>query len=397
MAKKTIDDISVWGNRVLMRVDFNVPLANGKISDNRRIREALPSIRSVRDRGGRLILISHLGRPTSNGPQPKLSLKPCASHLAQLLGSAVSFADDCVGPIAAQAAAELGNGDVLLLENLRFHRSEKDGDRVFAANLASLADIYCNNAFSNCHRQDASMVAAVHAMSGKPKVIGSLVEKEIRYLSDAIQNPSPPFIPILGGAKVSDKISIIKNLVGKVDKIIIGGAMAYTFLKAQGRSIGVSPCHNNFLDQAAQLLTSSAHKLLLPTDLHCSDSFNSRCQTQIVEGDIPDGWQGMDIGPKSLDRFTGAVANAKTIVWNGPMGVFEMPPFDTGTRGLAEAITHITTEHGCTSIIGGGDSAAAIEQFGLSDHVTHVSTGGGASLAMLSGKKFTSVELLDEI
>ena len=396
MPKKTIDQVDVSAHRVLMRVDFNVPLEAGTIRDDTRIRAALPSIRSVVERGGRLILISHLGRPSGNGPEPQYSLEPCAERLGQLLKKPVSFAPDCAGQTAQRAVAALSDAGVLLLENLRFHGGEQAGNADFAADLASTADIYCNNAFGTCHRNDASMVAVPQAMAGKPRVVGALVDKEIRYLSDAIERPRRPFIAVLGGAKVSDKIGVVKNLLARVDRIIIGGAMAYTFFKAQGKSVGASPCETDFLDQAKQLLATAGQKLLLPADTHCGDAFDPNCRKQVVAGDIPDGWHGLDIGPASIVLFKTAVREAGTVVWNGPMGVFEMPPFDAGTRALAQAIARATKENGATSIIGGGDSAAAIEQFGLADQVTHVSTGGGASLAMLEGKPFASVELLDD-
>ncbi len=396
MPKKLIDQVDVWAQHVLMRVDFNVPLEGGQIRDDTRIRAALPSIRNVVERGGRLILISHLGRPSGNGPEPQYSLEPCAKRLGKLVNKPVSFAADCVGGAARIAVAELVDGGVLLLENLRFHRGEKEGDADFAAELASMSDIYCNNAFGTCHRKDASMVAVPSAMAGKPRVVGALVDKEIRYLRDAIERPNHPFIAVLGGAKVSDKLGVVKNLLTKVDRIIIGGAMAYTFFSAQGKGVGASPCETDFLDQAKQLLAAAAQELLLPVDTHCGDAFDPDCRKQIVKADIPGAWHGLDIGPESIALFEAAVRDARTVVWNGPMGVFEMPPFDAGTRALAQAIARATKENGATSIIGGGDSAAAIEQFGLADQVTHVSTGGGASLAMLEGTPFASVDLLDD-
>ena len=396
MAKLTIDDVDVSGKRVLMRVDFNVPLSEDGIRDDRRIRAALPSIRSVCDRGGRLILASHLGRPSGEGPQSKLSLQPCAARLAQLTAATVSFAADCVGPAARSTAACLQDGEILLLENLRFHAEEKKGDREFARRLSALADIYCNDAFGTSHRDDASVVALPEAMADRPRVAGLLLEKEIRNLGAVLKDPARPFVAILGGAKVSDKIGVIGHLLSIVDRIIIGGAMAYTFLKTQGRRIGDSPFEESFVDEARKMLAAGQGKLRLPADIHCASTFSADSPRQITDGDIPDGWLGLDIGPRSIERFTDAVASAATIVWNGPMGVFEMPPFDAGTRAVAKAMQQATVKAGAVTVVGGGDSAAAIEQFGLAGEVTHVSTGGGASLSLLEGKSFRSVELLDE-
>ncbi len=397
MPKKTIADVDVSNKRVLMRVDFNVPLQDGRITDDRRIRMALPSIKSVLDRGGSLVLMSHLGRPKGEGPEPEFSLKPAADRLGELLGQEVLFATDTVGPDAQAKAASLKPGQALVLENLRFSKAEKKGDPEFAQTLAGFGDIYCNDAFGTCHREHASMVAVPRAMkeAGKPAVCGFLVEKEIKYLTDAIANPARPFIAILGGAKVSDKITVIDNLLKTCDKILIGGAMAYTFFLAQGKKVGKSLVEKDRVDDAKRMLEAGAGKLILPVDTHCGDAFSSDCNKQVVEGDIPDDYEGLDIGPKSVELFKQAIQGGKTIVWNGPMGVFEMPPFDAGTKAVAQAIAEATAS-GATSIIGGGDSAAAINQLGLADKVSHVSTGGGASLEMLEGKKFTSVELLDD-
>ncbi len=397
MAKKSIADVDVAGKSVLMRVDFNVPLDELKITDDRRISEALPSIRSVIDRGGRLILISHLGRPKGGGDpgDAKYSLKPAAERLSQLLGQDVVFASDTVGADARAKVAALQAGGVVVLENLRFNKgeSEKTLDPAFAKALADMADIYCNDAFGTCHRKDASMVAVPQAMTGKPRVVGFLVAKEIQYLSDAISNPERPFVAILGGAKVSDKINVIQNLLKICDKVLIGGAMAYTFSLAQRGSVGGSLVEKDKVDLAKQLLASGGNKLMLPVDTHCGDAFSGDCNKQVVEaGKIPDGYQGLDIGPQTATQFADVAKSAKTVVWNGPMGVFEMPPFDAGTKAVAQAIA----DGSGTSIIGGGDSAAAIQQLGFADKVTHVSTGGGASLAMLEGEKFAAVELLDE-
>ena len=394
MAKKTIADTEVTGKKVIMRVDFNVPLKDGIISDDRRIRMAMPSIRSVLDRGGSLILMSHLGRPKGEGPEPMFSLKPVAGRLSELLDMSITFAENTVGPDAIAKAQALQVGGVLLLENLRFSKAEKKGDAQFAQTLADMADIYCNDAFGTCHREDASMVAVPQAMkkAGKHAVCGFLVEKEIQYLSDVIANPDHPFIAILGGAKVSDKIIVIDNLLKICDKIIIGGAMAYTFFLAQGKNAGKSLVEPDFINKAKNMLAAAGDKIMLPVDTHAGDQFDAKCNKQVFEGDIPGDWQGFDIGPKTQVLYAQEIKKAKTVVWNGPMGVFEMSPFDEGTKTIAQAIA----DTDCTSIIGGGDSAAAIEQLGFSDKVSHVSTGGGASLEMLEGKKFASVELLDD-
>lgn len=394
MAKKSIADVDVKGQRVLMRVDFNVPLdLHGGVTDDRRVREALPSIRSVIDRGGRLILMSHLGRPEPGQDNSKESLKPAADVLAQLLGTPVEFAVDTIGEDAAAKVASLQNGHVLVLENLRFNKGEKKGDPEFAARLASFADIYCNDAFGTCHRTDASMVGVPEAMDGKPKVVGFLVKKEIQYLSDAIQNPKRPFVAIIGGKKVSDKINVIRNLLQICDRVLIGGAMAYTFSMAEGGRVGRSFVERDKVDLAKELIELGGEKLVLPTDTHCGDDFSSDCNKKVVKaGEIDDPFEGLDIGPETAKRYAELVSAAGTVVWNGPMGVFELPPFDSGTRIVAQAIA----DSSAVSIIGGGDSAAAIQQLGFADKVTHVSTGGGASLSMLEGMRFAAVDVLDE-
>lgn len=400
MAKKTIEDVNVAGQTVLMRVDFNVPLdADLNVTDDRRVRMALPSIKSVIDRGGKLILMSHLGRPEGGPGDEKFSMKPAAAKLGELLGKDVAFATDTVGDDATSKAAALKDGDVLVLENLRFNKGEKKGDAEFAAKLAAMADIYCNDAFGTCHRTDASMVAVPEAMSGKPKVSGFLVAKEIQYLTDAISNPKRPFVAILGGAKVSDKIQVIKNLLGICDKVLIGGAMAYTFSLAQGGKVGGSLVEPDKVDLAKALLEEGGEKLVLPVDTNCGDRFPKTAEEAaaaekrtVDSGEIPDGFEGLDVGPKTAEMYANLVKDAGTVVWNGPMGVFETPPFDAGTRAVAQAIA----DSSAISIIGGGDSAAAIGQMGFADKVSHVSTGGGASLSMLEGQKFAAVDLLDE-
>ncbi|KAA5542726.1 phosphoglycerate kinase [Roseiconus nitratireducens] len=397
MAKKTIDQVEVAGKTVLMRVDFNVPLDDQQnITDDRRIRMALPSIKSVVDRGGKLILMSHLGRPKGEpSDADKFSLAPTAKRLGEMLGKEVAFASDTVGEDAKAKAAALSDGDVLVLENLRFNDGEKAGSAEFAAELAKMADVYCNDAFGTCHRKDASMVAVPQAMAGKPRVVGHLVAKEIQYLSDAIGNPERPFVAILGGAKVSDKINVINNLLGICDAVLIGGAMAYTFSLAEGGAVGNSLVEKDKVDLAKELIAKGGDKLVLPVDTHCGDDFGDPegCNKEIVEsGKIRDGFEGMDIGPATSAKYQEILSSAKTIVWNGPMGVFEKPPFDAGTKAVAQAVA----DSDSISIIGGGDSAAAIEQLGFADKVSHVSTGGGASLAMLEGKAFEAVDLLDD-
>jgi phosphoglycerate kinase len=396
MAKKSIDQTDVTGKTVLMRVDFNVPLdGERRITDDRRIRMALPSIKSVIDRGGRLILISHLGRPGGNGFEKEFSLAPAAERLGEMLGKPVAMASDVVGEDAGVKAAALARGDVLVLENLRFDSGEKKGCPEFAGKLAAMADAYCNNAFGTCHRTDASMVAVPEAMQGKPRVVGNLVAKEIRYLSEAIESPARPFVAILGGAKVSDKINVISNLLGICDAVLIGGAMAYTFSLARGGKVGGSLVESEKVNLAKELIKKGGEKLHLPVDTHCGDNFKDiqGCNKQIVAaGEIPDGWEGLDIGPDTSKRYAAVIADAKTVVWNGPMGVFEHPPMDEGTKVIAQAVA----DSDATSIIGGGDSAAAVEQLGFAEQVSHVSTGGGASLAMLEGQSFAAVDLLDE-
>jgi len=393
MAKKTIADVDPQNKVVLMRVDFNVPQDDdGTITDDRRIRMALPSIQSVIERGGKLILMSHLGRPKGKGPEPEFTLRPTAVRLAELLGKPVQFATDTVGPDAVAQVAALKPGGVVVLENVRFNPGEKDGEAGFAGQLAAMADIYCNDAFGTCHRTDASMVAVPKAMGSKPKVSGFLVAKEIEYLSETIANPKRPFVAILGGAKVSDKIKVIKNLLSICDSVLIGGAMAYTFSLAQGGKTGKSLVEPDKVELARELIAAGGAKLVLPVDTHCGDAFSADCHKQVVSaGQIPDGWEGLDIGPLTAKKYSDILRGAATVVWNGPMGVFEMPPFDAGTKAVAEAIA----ASDATSIIGGGDSAAAIEQLGFADQVTHVSTGGGASLSMLEGDKFEAVDLLD--
>ena len=400
MPKKTVADVDPRGRTLLVRVDFNVPQDDsGAITDDRRIRMALPTIRSIIDRGGRAVLMSHLGRPAGTGHEPAFSLAPVAKRLGELLGSPVTLASDTGGPDSHAKLATLPAGGVLLLENVRFNKGEKKGDdAAYVSGLAALADGYVNDAFGTCHRTEASMHAVPVAMKGdgKPAVVGFLVEKEITYLADAIGRPRRPFVAILGGKKVSDKIDVITNLLGICDHVLIGGAMAYTFSLAQGGRTGKSLVEPDKVDLARQLLASGGTKLVLPVDTHCADDFSPTARRQVVRaGEIPDGFEGLDIGPETAARYVSIIRSAGTVVWNGPMGVFEMPPFDAGTRAVAEAVAAATAT-GAVTIIGGGDSAAAVEQLGYADKVSHVSTGGGASLEMLEGKSFESVAVLDE-
>ena len=394
MAKTSIDQVDVAGKTVLIRVDFNVPLNDElQITDDRRIQMALPSITSVLDRGGRVVLMSHLGRPKRDGNDQKFSLAPAAVRLGELLGVDVAMAADTVGDDAQAKVSALTDGGVVVLENLRFNEGEKAGCSEFASQLAAFGDVYCNDAFGTCHRTDASMVAVPQAMEGKPRVVGFLVAKEIQYLSDAIGNPERPFVAILGGAKVSDKITVINNLLGICDKVLIGGAMAYTFALAKGGNVGKSLVEPDKVELAAELIAQGGDKLILPVDTHCGDDFSADCNKQVVPfGAIADDFEGLDVGPETAEAYAAILADAKVVVWNGPMGVCEMPPFDAGTKRVAEAIA----ASDATSIIGGGDSAAAIQQLGFADQVSHVSTGGGASLAMLEGRSFAAVELLDD-
>jgi 3-phosphoglycerate kinase len=411
MAKKTIANVDVKGKKVLMRCDFNVPQDDkGNITSDDRIVKALPTIKDVLERGGALILMSHLGR-TEGQRDEKFTLAPVAKRLSELLDKKVVFANDCIGPDVQAKAKALKAGEVMLLENVRFHKEETIKDKAakedaqlrqakddFARQIGDLADIYVNDAFGTAHRDNASMYTVPQMMKGKPKVIGFLVEKELQFLSDTINNPQKPFVAILGGAKVSDKIGVIENLISKVDRILIGGAMAYTFLKAQGKNIGKSRCEDDFLDKANELLERAKDancEIVLPADNVETMELKPGAKSKIVGVDIDDEWLAVDIGPKTRRVFADKLKGAKTIVWNGPMGVFEMPPFDEGTKAVATAVANATGK-GARSVVGGGDSASAIEKLKLQDKISHISTGGGASLEMLEGKKFKSIEILDE-
>lgn len=401
MAKKTIDAVDVAGKRVLIRVDFNVPIENGKITDDRRIRGAVPTIKSVLSRGGAVVLMSHLGRPEGTGYEAEHSLEPVAKALEGMLdGAKVIFPSrDCVDEQAAAAVAGMKPGEVVLLENLRFHKEEKKGEPAFAAKLAAYGDVYVNDAFGTAHREDASMYAVPLAMEGKPRVAGLLLEKELTFLGDALASPAKPFVVVLGGAKVADKVPVIENLLPKTDAVLIGGAMAYTFLAALGKKVGSSRVESDRLKDAKAILDKAAQyktELHLPQDHVCSTVFaETGGSTQVFEEEIGDGYMGLDIGPKTQTQYGMILRKAKTIVWNGPMGVFEWQPYSVGTMQVANAIASATEKNGAVSIVGGGDSAAAAEKFGVADRVSHVSTGGGASLEMLAGRPFKTVEILD--
>ncbi|MFT5124474.1 MAG: phosphoglycerate kinase [Kiritimatiellia bacterium] len=397
MNKKTIEDIDVSGKRVLMRVDFNVPVKAGVVGDDTRITAALPTINKLLASGASVVLMSHLGRPKGE-VSPEYSLAPIAPVLAEKLGREVKFVEECVGEKASAAAAALQPGEVLLLENLRFH-AEEEGKGVdqaaqdaFAAALASLGDVYVNDAFGTAHRAHASMAGVTKHFENN--VAGDLLEKEINYLVGALENPERPFVAIMGGAKVKDKIQVIKALLGKVDRLIIGGGMAYVFYKVQGGQIGKSLCNEDDIPLAKELLELAGDKIVLPLDNIIADDFSGDANTQIAKaGEIPDGWEGLDIGPESAKLFADIISTAKTVVWNGPMGCFDLhEKFAGGTNAVGQALA----DTDCVSIIGGGDSVAALNQAGLGDQITHMSTGGGASLELLEGKVLPGLAALTD-
>ncbi len=397
MNKLTVSDLDVNGRRVLMRVDFNVPLEKGQVANDKRLRAALPTIRDILGRGGRLILMSHLGRPKGKR-LTDLSLKPCALALGKLLGKPVAFADDCIGPSAEDAAQALSAGEVLLLENLRFHKAETDNDETFARSLAKLADVYVNDAFGAAHRAHASTQGVTRFIDRC--AMGFLIEREIAYLGEALDAPQRPFVAILGGAKISGKIDVIDSLLPKVDRLIIGGGMAYTFFKANGVEIGNSLVEPDKLDLARVLLDKGGEKLVLPVDCMCTERFDFDTRTvgelsPVAVNAIPADGFGLDIGPASVSRFADILADARTIVWNGPMGVFEIDATAVGTFAVARAMA-AATDRGATTVIGGGDSAAAVEKAGLANRMTHISTGGGASLEFLEGKILPGVAALTD-
>jgi phosphoglycerate kinase len=394
MASKTVGDIDVKGKKVLMRVDFNVPLNGSEITDDRRIAQALPTIKNVLDRGGRLVLMSHLGRP-KGGPEAKFSLKPAADRLGQLLGKPVKFTTDAIGPDAEATVNSLEDGEVVLLENIRFHKGEEKNDPKLAESLAKYGDVYVNDAFGTAHREHASTFGVAQLMQGKPRVIGSLIQKELKFLGDAVSKPARPFVAILGGAKVSDKIQVIEQLLGKADTLLIGGAMAYTFFLAQGKEVGKSLVEPDKVGLAKELLAKAGGKLKLPVDTIIADGFDSTETSVATGGSIPADKSGFDIGPETIKIYRAELAQAKTVIWNGPMGVFEKPQFAEGTKQVALAVAEATAKNGAITIIGGGDSAAAVEKLGLSEQVSHVSTGGGASLEFLESGHFSTLDILD--
>ncbi len=395
MTKLTIHDLDLRNKRVFIRVDFNVPLKDGVVTDDTRIRETLPTLRLAIEKGGRLVLASHLGRP-KGGPDPKYSLKPAAKKLEELLGRPVAFASDCVGTEAEGKSKALKAGDILLLENVRFHPEEEKNDEAFSKQLAALCDgVFVCDAFGSAHRAHASVVGITRFV--KQSAAGLLMEKELAYIGKAISNPARPFVAILGGAKVSDKIEVVENLMKIADAMLIGGGMAYTFLKAQGLPIGKSLVEEDKLDLARKILADARQrtfKFLLPLDNLVAPEFKANAPTTTVEVDaIPADQMGLDIGPKTIAVYSAEIAKAKTIVWNGPMGVFEMPAFAKGTLAIAETVAAATTA-GAISIVGGGDSVAAVHQSGLAGKISHISTGGGASLEFLGGRKLPGVEAL---
>ena len=378
-SKKTLRDLDVKGKKVLVRVDFNVPIKDGKVGDDTRIQAALPTLNYLLDEGAALILTSHLGRPKGEA-KPEFSLAPVAEYLGGLVKVPVKFAGDCLGDVAKAAATALQPGEILLLENTRFHAGETKNDPAMAAELASLADVFVNDAFGTAHRAHASNVGVSEKLVA---VAGFLLEKELKYLGESIANAERPFVAILGGAKVSDKIGVITNLLEKTDKILIGGGMANTFFKAQGYEMADSLVEADALETAKELIAKAGDKLQLPVDMVIADEFAEQAQSKVVPvGNVPAGWRVLDIGPATVAAYADILKSAKTVVWNGPMGVFEFPEFSKGTYGVAEAVAAADA----VSIIGGGDSVAAINESGLADKVSHISTGGGASLEMLEGK-----------
>jgi phosphoglycerate kinase len=397
MSKLSIRDLELSGKRVFIRVDFNVPLDDGKVGDDTRVRETLPTLQLAMSKGARVVLASHLGRPKGK-PDPKYSLKPVAAHLAGLLGKPVAFAEDCVGAAAEEKSRALGDGDVLLLENVRYHKEEEANDEAFSRQLAALCDgIFILDAFGSSHRAHASVVGITKFV--QKSAAGLLMERELTYLGKAISNPERPFVAVLGGAKVSDKIEVVENLMRIADAMLIGGGMAYTFLKAQGLPVGNSLVEADKIDLAKRLISDAAKskfRLVLPVDHVLGAEFKAGTQTKTVAiAQTPDGWMGLDIGPATVARFKDELLSAKTIVWNGPMGVFEFPAFANGTVEVARAVAQATSA-GATSIIGGGDSVAAVHQAGVADKISHISTGGGASLEFLSGRKLPGVEALTD-
>ncbi len=386
---RTLRDLELHDRKVLLRVDFNVPLSDGAVTDDSRIQAALPTILYLLDHGAAVILCSHLGRP-KGAADPSLSLRPVGRRLAELVGRPVEFVEDCIGPAVVQAASQLAAGQLLLLENTRFHPGEKSNDPEFAGQLAALADAYVDDAFGSAHRAHASTEGVAHLL---PSAAGLLIEKELKYLSQALENPERPYLAVLGGAKISDKMGVIGALLERTDRLLIGGGMANTFLAAQGFSMGRSLVEPAAIETAAALRAASGDRLLLPSDLVVAADFSATAERRTVEvGAIPAEWMALDIGPETAGRFAEVLATAKTVVWNGPMGVFELPPFAAGTDAVARAIA----DSGALSIVGGGDSVAAVQAAGLADRFSHLSTGGGASLAVLEGQTLPGIAVLQQ-
>ena len=392
LGKKTVEDINVKGKKCIVRCDFNVPMSDGVITDDKRIREALKTVKYLKENGAKIILCSHMGRPKGEFNM-KYSLAPVAERISELMGCPVAMATDVIGEDAKAKAAALGEGEILLLENLRFHKEEEKNAPEFAKALADFAEIYVNDAFGTAHRAHASTAGIADYL---PAVCGYLIQKEIDVMGKALNDPARPFVAILGGAKVSDKIGVIENLIDKVDSLIIGGGMAYTFFKAKGWTVGNSICEDDKVELAKELMAKAEAKgvkMLLPVDTVVGKEFKEDTEYMTVDSsEIPDGWQGLDIGPKSVELFSDAIKNAETVVWNGPMGVFEFEAFAVGTKAVAKAVA----EGGAISIIGGGDSAAAVEQLGYADKMTHISTGGGASLEFLEGLELPGIAALND-
>jgi phosphoglycerate kinase len=395
MVKQTLRDINVTGRKVMVRVDFNVPqTSDGGVADDRRIKSALPTLTTILDRGGSLILVSHLGRPTGDiSADAPFCMDKVAARLEEVIGLPVIKVDDTVGPKAQAACANLGPGGIVVLENVRFNRGEKKGDPAFARQMAALADCYVNDAFGTCHRDEASMVAVPEQFSPDRRAIGFLVEKELRILESLLGHPQHPYVAVMGGAKVSDKISVIENLLKQVDRLLIGGAMTYTFMKAQGKAVGQSKIEADKLDVANHILQLAGDKLVLPMDHLVASKPEAGAETRVVgAAAIPDGWFGMDIGPATIAEYSAIIKRAGTVVWNGPMGKFEVEAFAQGTKAIAAALAASPA----VTVVGGGESAEAIEKYGLAERVSHVSTGGGAFLESLEGKSFNSLKVIPD-
>jgi phosphoglycerate kinase len=393
-----------------VRLDLNVPLdKTGHITDDRRIKAAMPTVEKLLHDGGRLVLMSHLGRPDEEPEnKQKYTLKPVAARLSELLKRPVAMLSNCVGPEVVAHVAKMRDGDVALLENLRFHEAEqikdkkaatdpklKEAKESFARQIADLGDVYVNDAFGTCHRDNASMLTVPQSMKGRPRVVGYLVQKELKFLGEALRDPKRPFVCVLGGAKVSDKLGVIRALLGKCDTLLIGGAMAYTFFAADGVAVGKSLVEPDLYETARSLRKEAGKRLMLPGDSLCAAEIKQGAAAKVFEGSIPDGMMGLDIGPKATAAYQQIIRDAKTVCWNGPMGVFETPPFDAGTIAVAKVMAE-ATKAGAVTIVGGGDSAAAVDRAGVADQMTHISTGGGASLEFLEGKPFKPLEVLDE-